>query len=103
MCGYSRDLNVVDVRKRIRHSCVFGDGHIVIIDHSVFIEYDVFENRPISNRPENIRLLFFLQSDAFGVTTAFHVEYPLVRPHVFVIAHQKALGVRRQSRLSSTG
>ena len=69
----------------------------------VFVEDDVFHERAGLDGIVDIRFLFGIEVDAFGVTAAFKIEDAPRRPAVFVVADELAVRVGRKGRLARAG
>lgn len=78
----------------IRAASVFSDADVVVVGFTGSnIVRDVLENGTKTDSVEYLGLLLSREIDALGITAAFNVEHPIVRPNVFVIANQLAARV----------
>jgi hypothetical protein len=64
------------------------------------IEDNVLHHRAEADRVEDLGLALCGESDALGVAAALDVEDALVRPHVLVVADERAARVGRERRLA---
>lgn len=67
------------------------------------VEDDVFNEAARTDGVVNVRFLFGVQVDAFGIAAAFEVEDASRRPAVFVVADELAVRVCRQGRFPRAG
>lgn len=88
MSGNTRNLRVLDELDRVGAARVLSNADVCVIDHAIYIENDILQDRTETQRLENIRLTFRREINRLGITPAFDVKNSIVGPDVFVIADQ---------------
>src|ERR1700735_5505978 len=86
MAADSWNDGILDELDGVRRTGVLSDLNIRVIGLAGDrVEHHILEHRSITNRVKDLRLFFFAQVDAFGITAALKIEHPRRAPAMLVI------------------
>lgn len=97
------NLSIGNELNRICATSIFGDADIFVIGGTVQrIVDNILENATKADSIEDLRFFLGGKIDTFGIAATFDVEDTSVRPDVFVITDEEAIGISRECSFSGS-
>src|SRR5947207_9292120 len=91
-------LNVVN---RISAAGVFGEAVVVVVRNMGYrMKYYILQHRAKANSIPDLRLIFFRELDALGITATLKIKNAGRTPSMLIITDQQALRVSGQRSLA---